>query len=83
METAKCPCGRTIEYDNPNKGSVNVKHFVETTGWYYLLKDDCSSAVVCPRCGESAVALGKRLREVLGTRHTTLSSVLFLETQHP
>ena len=83
MDTLKCPCGKTTEYDNPNKGSVHIKHFVDTKGWYYLLKDDCSGMVICPRCGEDTVTLGKRLRDLLGTRHTTLSGILSLEKQHP
>lgn len=83
IETVKCPCGRTLEYDNPHGGCVNIGHFVKTTGWYNLFKDDCSGMGLCLRCGESAIALGKQLREVLGTRHTSLSSILFLEKQHP
>lgn len=81
MDTLKCPCGKTTEYDNPSSGGYNLGHCQRTTGWRALFIADGGLAWVCPDCAKSAVFFAEYLRDLLGTEDTSLSSILSLKAR--
>jgi hypothetical protein len=76
MDTLKCPCGKTTEYDNPSRGACNVGHCQDATGWSALFTSDGGVNWICPACAQSAVIFAKYLRGLLGTDQASLFSIL-------
>lgn len=75
-----CPCGKIVDYDNPNIGAINVGHFQQQTGWQALYDTFTYSPLwLCPICAKKAFGLAKELESVLGTDNINISSVTALE----
>jgi len=72
-----CPCGATVEYDNPNVGAVNVGHFEKATGWvgtHDMITQE--SIWVCPECKAKTLANVRQIVELFGTPYISLAPFL-------
>jgi len=75
----ECPCGKTVDYENPNKGAVAIGHWHVTTGWFSVGNNfDGSSIWLCPECAAAAIEQAATLATLLGTENVGISSILSL-----
>ena len=81
VATLRCPCGKTIDYENTMCGAINLGDFSRATGWFSVYDPMKSSIWVCPACAAAALAHAKAIVEILGSEYANLSSILSLEPQ--
>jgi len=77
IETIKCHCGATVEYDNPSTGSINIGHFQHLTGWKVVWNTfNSGSLSTCPKCLAKAQSVARELTTIFGTSYISVTSIL-------
>lgn len=77
--TLTCPCGATVDYENTQRGTINVGDFRRATGWFSIYDSWMSSIWTCPTCAAAALEHAKAIEKILGSEHVSLSSLLTVE----
>ncbi|MHC4188438.1 MAG: hypothetical protein ACYSUB_02015 [Planctomycetota bacterium] len=70
-----CPCGASVDYDNPMRGGYNVTQVIRATGWRPLYLRDGGTVWLCPECTSLAAAIAHRLIRVVGTDKVQLGQI--------
>jgi hypothetical protein len=79
LETYTCPCGATVNYENPCRGAVNLADFRLSTGWCCIFDSMVTSIWTCPTCAAAAREHAEAILEILGSEYVNLSSLLSIK----
>ena len=74
--TCTCPCGATVDYENTQRGAINIGDFTRATGWFNIYDAMAASIWVCPTCAAAAVIHAKALVGILDSQYASLASIL-------
>ncbi len=76
LETVKCVCGDTVEYNNPSIGATCVGHFEHQTGWK-LVNETYYGKIypTCPKCRLKAQLAVQKIKKIYGTLYISLVSI--------
>lgn len=75
--TFTCPCGASINYENPMQGAVNIGHFKKMTGWFSLFNSFTYDSIwTCPKCAKAALEHADAIVAILGTEYADLPAIL-------
>jgi len=79
IKTFTCHCGALVDYDNPQRGCVNVGHFQKATGWFSFFNNYTQGSIwACPKCAEAALEHVEAIAAIFGTTCISLPAIIRL-----
>jgi hypothetical protein len=77
IETFTCHCGKTVQYNNPNIGSLNVGDWERATNWSDVYNTFTYGAHhVCPECLRKLIEHAEAIVALLGDANINVSSIV-------